>query len=128
MLFQKFKNHKDLVRQIDEVQVEFIVISNSTTKNYYIASTSKMSIRMKSETRYTALIDTDVEINVMTEDMMLKEELVMRSRFHMNLVSHINHTKNFLKVCDNVKMSINEFRNRHHIFMMNEADHVLVLD
>ena len=96
MLFQKFKNHKDLVRQIDEVQVEFIVISNSTTKNYYIASTSKMSIRMKSETRYTALIDTDVEINVMTKDMMLKEELTMRSRLYMNFVSHINH-KEFSK-------------------------------
>ena len=128
MLFQRFKNHKNLVRQIDEVQVEFIVISNSTTKNYYIASTSKMSIRMKSETRYTVLINTDVEINVMTEDMMFKKKLVMRSRLYINFVSHIDHTKNFLRVCENVKMNINEFRSRHHIFVMNEANHVLVLD
>ena len=83
---------------------------------------------MKNETRYTALIDTDVEINVMIEKIMIKKNLIMRSRSHMNFVSHINHTKIFLKICENVKININEFRSRYHIFVINETNHVLVLD
>ena len=79
MLFQRFKNNKNVMRQIDEMQVEFIIISNSTTKNYYIAFTSKMSIKMKNEIRYIVLIDIDVEINVMTKNMIFKKELIMRS-------------------------------------------------
>ena len=87
-----------------------------------------MSIRIKSEIRYIVLIDTDVKINVMIEKMIIKKNLTMRSRFHMNFVSHINHTKNFLKICENVKINIKKFRNRHHIFVMNEANYVLILN
>ena len=113
---------------MNKVQVEFIIISNSTKKNYYIAFTSKMSIKRKNETRYTALIDIDVEINVMIEKIMIKESLIMRSRFHMNFVSYIDHTKNFLRICENVKMNIKKFRSRYHIFVMNKANYVLMLD
>ena len=124
---QRYKRAKELQRNVDTVRVDSIEVIDTEAKNYYLASTPKVPIRMDSGTRYTALLDTGAEINVMTEEMMIKEGLPMRPRPHLNLVGHTGHSKNFLGVCEDVAISIGGFTTRHHIFVVSGADHMLVL-
>jgi hypothetical protein len=119
---------KNAQRNVEDVHVESIDVIDFDFKNYYIVFTLKISVRMKSDTRNVALLNTEAEINVMIEKMMHKEDLSMRSRSALNLISHIDHQQKFLKVCEDVKISIENFIIKHYIFMIASIDHVLILD
>jgi hypothetical protein len=71
--------------------VESINVIDLDFKNYYIVFTLKISVRMKSDTRYVALLNTEAEINIMTEEMMQKKDLSMRSCSALNLIFYIDH-------------------------------------
>jgi hypothetical protein len=83
---------------------------------------------MKSDTRYIALLNTEAEINVMIEKIMHKEDLSMRSRSTLNLISYIDHQQKFLSVCEDVKISIENCIIKHHIFVIAKVDYVLIFD
>jgi hypothetical protein len=119
---------KNAQRNIENVHVESINVIDLDFKNYYIVFTFKISVRMKSDTRYIALLNTEAEINVIIEKLMHKKDLFMRSRSALNLISHIDHQQKFLSVCENVKISIESFIIKHHIFVITRVDHVLILD
>ena len=82
---------------------------------------------MKFDTKYIALLNIEIEINVMTKKMMMKKNLIMKSRFHINFVLHIEHNKIFFEMCENVEINIEDFKIKHHIFVMNETNHILIL-
>jgi hypothetical protein len=119
---------KNAQRNIENVHVKLINMIDLDFKNYYIAFTLKISVRMKSDTRYIALLNIEAEINVMTKKMMHKQDLFMRSRSILNLIFYIDHQQKFLRVCENVKINIENFIIKHHIFMIARVDHVLILD
>ena len=83
---------------------------------------------MNFEKKYIALLNTKAEINVIIEKMMINENFFMKSRFHFNLMNHTKHFKIFLKICENVTINIKKFIINHHIFVINEADHMLIFD
>jgi hypothetical protein len=91
MFAQRYRMIKNTQRNVEDVHVESINVIDLDFKNYYIAFTLKISVRMKSDTRYIALLNTKAEINVMTEKMMQKKDLFMRSHSILNLISHIDH-------------------------------------
>jgi hypothetical protein len=128
MFAQRYRMIKNAQRNVKDVHVESINVIDFDFKNYYIVFTLKISVRMKSDTRYIALLNIEAEINVMTEEMMHKEDLFIRSRSVLNLIFHIDHQQKFLNVCENVKISIENFIIKHHIFMIARVDHVLILD
>jgi hypothetical protein len=106
MFAQRYRMIKNAQRNVEDVHVESINVIDLDFKNYYIVFTLKISVRMKSDTRYVALLNIEAEINVMIEKMMHKEDLFMRSRSTLNLISHIDHQQKFLNVCEDVKISI----------------------
>jgi hypothetical protein len=128
MLVQKYRMIKNAQRNVENVHVKSINVIDLDFKNYYIVFTLKISVRMKSDTRYITLLNTEAEINVMIEKMMHKKDLFMRSRFALNLISYINHQQKFLDVCKDVKISIENFIIKHHIFVIAKIDYVLILD
>jgi hypothetical protein len=128
MFAQRYRVTKNAQRNVEGVHVESIGVADLDFKNYYIAFTLKIPVRMKSDTRYVALLNTGAEVNVMIEEMMHKEDLSMRSRSALNLISHIDHQQKFLSVCEDVKISIENFIIKHHIFVIARIDHVLILD
>ncbi len=52
----------------------------------------------------------------------------MRFEFRFRLIFHIEHNINFDKICDDVKLNIEELKTRHYIFVIAYANHQLVLD
>jgi hypothetical protein len=91
MFAQKYRMIKNAQRNVEDVHVESINVIDLDFKNYYIVFTLKISVRMKSDTQYIALLNTEVEINVMIEKIMHKKDLFMRSRSVLNLISYIDH-------------------------------------
>jgi hypothetical protein len=128
MFAQKYRMIKNAQRNVEDVHVELINVIDLDFKNYYIVFTLKISVRMKSDIRYVALLNTEVEINVMIEKMMHKEDLSMRSLSVLNLIFHIDYQQKFLDVCEDVKISIENFIIKHHIFVIAKVDYVLILD
>jgi hypothetical protein len=91
MFAQRYRMIKNTQRNIEDVHVKSINVIDLDFKNYYIVFTFKISIRMKSDIRYIALLNTEAEINVMIEKMMHKKDLFMRSRSVFNLIFYIDH-------------------------------------
>ena len=110
------------------MHVDSIEIVDVNIKNYYFAFIFKMFIRMNFEKKYIALLNTKAEINVIIEKMMINENFFMKSRFHFNLMNHTKHFKIFLKICENITISIKKFIINHHIFVISEADHMLIFN
>ena len=51
----------------------------------------------------------------------------MRPYPNINLISHTGHRKEFLGVCENVEVDIGGVASLNHIFVIDAADHQLVL-
>ncbi len=73
------------------------------------------------------LMNSDVEINVMTKRLMNKVDIIMRSDLRLRLIFHIEHDMNFDDVCNDVQLNIKEMKTRHHVFVVVHVDHQLVL-
>jgi hypothetical protein len=43
------------------------------------------------------------------------------------LVSHTDNTQGFVGVCENVEVQVNRIITKQHIFVIDEANHLLVL-
>ena len=93
----------------------------------YVASTPKTKVRLNNNF-CRAPMDTGAEINVMTDKVKRKFDLPMRPAPALQWISHTGHRQNFLEVCEEVDVSIGGVTTKQHIFVMNSADHVLVLE
>lgn len=71
LFLQRYKKTKKFQFYIDTIRVEFIEMIKIFAKNYYFAFTSKVSIKIKFETKYIALLNTKIEINVMIEKIII---------------------------------------------------------
>ena len=63
----------------------------------------------------------------MTNEVRRKFDLPMRPAPARQLISHTGHRQEFLGVCKEVDVSIGGVTTKQHIFVVNNADHVLVL-
>jgi hypothetical protein len=77
--------------------------------------------------KMSKLMNSSVEINVMTKRLMNKIDIIMRSDFRLRLIFHIEHDINFDDVCDDVELNIKKMKTRHHVFVVAHVDHQLVL-
>ena len=110
------------------MHVDSIEIVDVNIKNYDFAFIFKMVICMNFEKKYIALLNTKIEINVMIKKMLINEIFFIKLRFHLNLVSHTKHFTKFLKICKNVAINIKKFIINHYFFVINETNHMLILD
>ena len=125
---------KQLTKAISEdetvqFRVSSVDIDNLAHINnyWYSISSPKMKIRLEDGSKVTALLDTGVEINVMTREVMEDAGLAIRKGLKLELVSHTGHSQPFLGLCEDVEVAIGGLKTRHPIFVMEHGDHDLVL-
>ena len=100
--------------------------SSRRDERLYVANTPRAKVRLNGEF-CKALIDTGAEINVMTEEIRERLDLPIRLDPALRLVSHSGHERNFIGVCEDVDVTIGGVTTQQHIFVVDSADHVLVL-
>jgi hypothetical protein len=79
--------------------------------------------------KFRGLIDTGAEINVITKKIYASlPGLVMTENPEMAIISHFNHYIPFLRVCEDVKMTVKNIEYNVCIFVIDlQANHALVL-
>ena len=110
------------VRSIDHGQFPI-----TPTNDHYVISTPRAPVRFNTEARYEALLDTGAEINVMTKEVAMRENLPIRANPLLKMVSHTGHRRDFIGVCEDVLVNIGGMKTRVPIFIVDGADHQLVL-
>lgn len=95
--------------------------------SWYFIRSFKAKVDLKNNFKVTVLLNTDVEINVMTKNLIEDVNLAMRQGPNLKLVSHIGHSHFFLGFCKNIKIAIKRLKIRHAIFMVEARDHNLVV-
>lgn len=88
---------------------------------------SKAKVCLGDSLKVTALLDTGVEINVMTRELMEDANLTMRQGPTLELVLHTGHSRPFLDFYEEVEAAIGRLKTRHPIFVIEAGDHDLVL-
>jgi hypothetical protein len=78
-------------------------------------------------TKMSKFMNFDVEINVMTRQLMNKVNIIMRFDFRLRLIFHIEHDMNFDDVCDDVELNIKKIKTRYHVFVVTHVNHQFVL-
>lgn len=89
---------------------------------------AKTRIRLKNSINVTAVLDTDVEINVITREIMKDISLAIWQSLKLELVFHTGHNHLFLGFYEDVEVVIRGLKTRHPIFVVEYGDHDLVLD
>src|SRR6266536_3208357 len=74
---------------------------------YYIAATPRVSIEFEDTIRSAELIDTGIEINIITLDLVRRAGFPIRDepRF-MNIISQTDHSRGFYRVIEEVSIKI----------------------
>lgn len=88
---------------------------------------SKAKIRLKNAFKVTALLDTSLEINIITRKVMEDASLPMQRGSKLGLISHTGHICLFPDLCKGVKIAIKGLKTRYPIFMFKQGDYDLVL-
>ena len=111
-----------------EVADEYAVIrSESLKETFLIVSTLKTQVFIQSVLQ-KVLIDFRTEINVMILTVAEDLNLSICTVQNVQLVSFSRETKQFVKLCEKIEVDIDSIKSKHVFFIMNDADHFLVLD
>ena len=111
-----------------EVADEYAAMrSESLEETFLIASTSKTQVFIQSVSQ-KVLIDSETEINVMILTVAEDSDLSIYTVQDVQLVSFSEKIKQFVKLCKKIKVDVDDIKSKHVFFMMNDADHSLVLD
>ena len=86
-----------------------------------------MLVEVNEAAQAVVLLNSRAKMNVMIKTLLNCVELNFRPDPRLQLISHTRHYKKFLEVCSNVEISVSGLRTYHHVFVVNKADHSLVL-
>ncbi len=79
----------------------------SSLLRYYIVAMSRVSVEFEDTARSVGLIDTGVEINIITLDLARRAEFPIRDGFRfMNMISQIGYSRGFYKMVEEVSVKI----------------------
>lgn len=87
----------------------------------------KAKVHLEDSFKVIALLDTNVEINIMTRKLMEDVNSAMRQGDKLELISHTGHNQHFLCLCEDIEVAIRGLKTRHPIFVIEAGDHDLVL-
>ncbi len=73
--------------------------------------------------KMSKLMNSSVEINVMTKRLMNKIDIIIRFVFRLRLIFYIEHNMNFNDICDDVELNIKKIKTRYHVFVVVHVDH-----
>ena len=107
--------------------LESNAVDAKTSHSWYSIGSSKSKVRLEDGSKVTVLLDTGVEINFMTRQVMEDEGFALRLGPKLELISHTGHSCPFLGLCKDVKVAIRGLRTKQPIFVVENRDHDLVL-
>ena len=55
-----------------------------------------------------ALLNSDAEINVISEKLIIRAQLLMRKNHRLNMINAIKAKSQFVKICEKIEININE--------------------
>ena len=87
----------------------------------------KAKVCLKDNFKITTLLDTRVEINVMTRKLIEEANLAMRKGCKLELILHTCYSRPFLEICEDVEVAIGGMKIRHPIFFVEAGNHDFVL-
>ena len=82
---------------------------------------------MSDEIYVKTLLDSDAEINVMSETLVVRAQLSMQRNIHLDMIE-VNEAKtNIIECCDDVKIDIDEAKSVISIFVIQSNEYILIL-
>jgi len=82
---------------------------------------------MSDEIYVKTLLDSDAEINVMSETLVARAQLSMQRDIHLDMIE-VNEAKtNIIECCDDVKIDIDEAKSKISIFVIESNEYTLIL-
>ena len=113
--------------KINLLRVKNIIISYEINANFYIVQTLKIRVKIN-EIKKINLLNIEIEINLMNVNVARKCELSIRKHSIMHIIDVTNHKISFLEITKNVKIDIDEVTITIHFFVVNNSNHVLILE
>ncbi len=93
----------------------------------YAMTCSRTWMLMSDEIYVKTLLDSDAEINVMSETLVVRAQLSMQRNIHLDMIE-VNEAKtNIIECCDDVKIDIDEAKSMISIFVIESNEYTLIL-
>jgi len=113
------------------VQVTAVKFEDSSLEKLnailYAMTCSRTWMLMSDEIYVKKLLDSDAEINVMSETLVVRAQLFMQRDIHLDMIE-VNEAKtNIIECCDDVKIDIDEAKSMISIFVIESNEYTLIL-
>jgi len=113
------------------VQVTAVKFEDSSLEKLnailYAMTCSRTWMLMSDEIYVKTLLDSDAEINVMSETLVVRAQLSMQRNIHLDMIE-VNEAKtNIIECCDDVKIDIDEAKSMISIFVIESNEYTLIL-
>jgi len=82
---------------------------------------------MSDEIYVKTLLDSDAEINVMSETLVARAQLSMRRDIYLNMIEVSEAKTNIIECCNDVKIDIDEAKSVISIFVIQSDEYILIL-
>jgi len=119
------------MKKTDDVRVTVVKFEDSSLKKsnviLYAVTCSRTQVLMSDEIYVKTLLDSDAEINVMSETLVAKAQLSMQRDINLNMIEVSEAKTNIIECCDNVKINIDEAKSVISIFVIENDEYTLIL-
>ncbi len=131
-LYTQVKQHKKKkTEKTDDVQVTAVKFEDSSLEKLnmilYAVTCSRTWVLMSDEIYVKTLLDSDAEINVMSETLVARAQLSMRRDIHLNMIEVSEAKTNIIECCNDVKIDIDEAKSVISIFVIQSDEYILIL-
>jgi len=94
---------------------------------FSIAAAPTISVTVNKIIKYSTLVNTGAELNIITTNVTNKAGLTIRTRVKIKISSYSKHINRFLGIIENILISVNLIACRVNIFMTRSVSQSLVL-
>ncbi len=119
------------MKKIDDVQVTAVKFEDSSLKKLnmilYEMRCSRTQVLMSDEIYVKTLLDSDAEINVMSETLVTRAQLSMWREIHLDMIEVSEAKTNIIECCNDVKIDIDEAKSMISIFVIESNEYTLIL-
>ena len=106
--------------------IYFLELAKLISKKY-ISSIPRARVQINSLFTTYRLLDTEAEINIITDKLARAASLVIRYSPRIGIKSYTRHRKEFIEVCKDVSIYIGVIEIVTSVFVVEKADYILVL-
>ncbi len=119
------------MKKTDDVQVTAVKFEDSSLEKLnailYAVTCSRTWVLMSDEIYIKTLLDSDAEINVMSETLVARAQLFMQWDIHLDMIEVSEAKTNIIECCNNVKIDIDKAKSMISIFVIESDEYTLIL-